>query len=102
MSLQAVEPAPVRRKRSERAASGGRPECFGPAARPAPGVLDLEDAAAPADGQQARDHRVTACNAVDRGPPAVSVRVNGSDPARRYRDRIDPASLRRADRVAGS
>ena len=91
MSFQIVEQATARLNRSELSVPGSRPELFEKAARSAADivVLDLEDAVAPDDKEQARKHVVSALNDVDWGDRAVSVRVNGLDTGYMYRDVID-------------
>ena len=91
MSFQIVEQAIARLNRSELSVPGSRPELFEKAARSAADivVLDLEDAVAPDDKEQARKNVVVALNDVDWGERAVSVRVNGLDTGYMYRDVID-------------
>ncbi len=91
MSFQIVEQAVARLNRSELSVPGSRPELFEKAARSAADivVLDLEDAVAPDDKEQARKNVVVALNDVDWGERAVSVRVNGLDTGYMYRDVID-------------
>lgn len=93
MSHTRYEPVRVRRQRSELAVPGSRPELFEKAASGAADYvfLDLEDAVAPADKEQARDHIVEALTGIDwrgRGK-TVSVRINGIDTHYMYRDLID-------------
>src|SRR5438445_316634 len=93
MSLTRYEPVKPRLQRSELAVPGSQPALFRKALDgDADGVfLDLEDAVAPADKEQARQHVVAGLLEHDwkgRGK-TVSVRVNGSDPHYLYRDVVD-------------
>ncbi len=91
MSFRIVEQAPARLNRSELAVPGSRPKLFEKAAKsPADVVLlDLEDAVAPDDKEQARKNVVEALNDVAWGTRTVSVRINGLDTGYMYRDVID-------------
>lgn len=91
MSFMAVERrTPPRLYRSKLFVPGSRPALFEKAAGgPADVVcLDLEDAVAPADKDQARDNIVAALNDVDWGGKLVTVRINGLDTHWCYRDVI--------------
>src|SRR5437870_8383128 len=93
MSLTRYEPAGARLRGSELAVPGWRPALFRKALDgDADGVfLDLEDAVAPADKEQARQHVVAGLLEHDwkgRGK-TVSVRVNGIDTHYMYRDVVD-------------
>src|SRR5213593_4130576 len=93
MSLTRYEPAGARLQRSELAVPGSQPALFRKALDgDADGVfLDLEDAVAPADKEQARQHVVAGLLEHDwkgRGK-TVSVRVNGIDTHYMYRDVVD-------------
>jgi len=93
MSLTRYEPANPRLQRSELAVPGSQPALFQKALDGAADVvfLDLEDAVAPADKEQARKHVVAGLLEHDwkgRGK-TVSVRVNGIDTHYMYRDVVD-------------
>ncbi|HEY7860225.1 MAG: HpcH/HpaI aldolase/citrate lyase family protein [Gemmatimonadales bacterium] len=93
MSHTRYEPARVRLQRSELAVPGSRVEMFAKAADgPADYVfLDLEDAVAPADKEQARANTIKALHDIDwraRGK-TISVRINGIDTHYMYRDVVD-------------
>lgn len=93
MSHTRYEPARVRLQRSELAVPGSRSELFQKAADgPADYVfLDLEDAVAPADKEQARTNTIAALRDIDwraRGK-TMSVRINGIDTHYMYRDVVD-------------
>jgi malyl-CoA/(S)-citramalyl-CoA lyase len=93
MSLTRYEPAHPRLQRSELAVPGSQPALF-PKALDSEAdyvFLDLEDAVAPADKEQARGHVVAGLLDYDwreRGK-TVSVRVNGIDTPYLYRDVVD-------------
>jgi malyl-CoA/(S)-citramalyl-CoA lyase len=91
MSFTIIEPAPARLNRSELAVPGSRPELFEKAAKSPVDVLflDLEDAVAPDDKEQARRNIVKALNEIDFGKKTVSVRINGLDTHYMYRDVVD-------------
>lgn len=91
MSFRIVEQATARLNRSELSVPGSRPELFEKAAKSAADVvlLDLEDAVAPADKEQARENVVEALNDVAWGGRTMSVRINGLDTGYMYRDVID-------------
>ena len=93
MSHTRHDPLRVRLQRSELAVPGSRAELFAKAAEgPADYVfLDLEDAVAPPDKEQARRNVIAALRDVDwraRGK-TVSVRINGIDTHYMYRDVVD-------------
>jgi malyl-CoA/(S)-citramalyl-CoA lyase len=91
MSFTIIEPAPARLNRSELAVPGSRPDLFEKAAKSAVDVLflDLEDAVAPDDKEQARRNIVKALNEIDFGKKTVAVRINGLDTHYMYRDVVD-------------
>jgi malyl-CoA/(S)-citramalyl-CoA lyase len=91
MSFTAIEQATPRLHRSELAVPGSTPELFEKAARSAADVifLDLEDAVAPDDKEQARRNVIAALNDLDWGAKTVSVRINGLDTPYMYRDVIE-------------
>lgn len=93
MSHTRFDPVATRLQRSELAVPGSNPGMFEKAlASDADYVfLDLEDAVAPGDKEQARRNVVQGLNDLDwRGAgKAVSVRVNGIDTHYFYRDMVD-------------
>ena len=95
MSHTQAAPAPARLQRSELAVPGSNPALFEKAlAAPCDYVfLDLEDAVAPDDKEQARKNVIAALRDLDwRGAgKTVSVRINGLDTHYMYRDVVDVA-----------
>ena len=91
MSFHAIEQAPARLNRSELAVPGSQPQLLEKAARSDADVvfLDLEDAVAPDDKEQARKNIIQALNDLDWTGKAVSVRINGLDTHFMYRDVVD-------------
>ncbi len=91
MSFTIVEQATARLNRSELAVPGSNPALFEKAAASAADVvfLDLEDAVAPDDKEQARKNIIQALNDVDWGTKTLSVRINGLDTHYMYRDVVD-------------
>lgn len=91
MSFTIVEPAVSRLNRSELAVPGSNPRFLEKAAvSPADVVfLDLEDAVAPDDKEQARKNVIQALNDLDWGGRTMSVRINGLDTQYMYRDVVD-------------
>jgi malyl-CoA/(S)-citramalyl-CoA lyase len=91
MSFTIIEPAPARLNRSELAVPGSNPKLFEKAAASAADVvfLDLEDAVAPDDKEQARKNIIEALNDIDWGSKTMSVRINGLDTHYMYRDVVD-------------
>lgn len=91
MSFTVVERKTHRLYRSKLFVPGARPAIFEKAAASAADVvcLDLEDAVAPADKEQARKNVVQALNEVNWGTKTVTVRVNGLDTHWCYRDVIE-------------
>lgn len=93
MSHTRYEPARARLQRSELAVPGSNPAMFEKALASAADYvfLDLEDAVAPADKEQARVNVIRALNQYDwrgRGK-TICVRVNGIDTHYFYRDMVD-------------
>jgi malyl-CoA/(S)-citramalyl-CoA lyase len=80
--------APARLYRSKLFVPGSREALFAKAAASAADVvcLDLEDAVAPENKEQARDNIVQALNDIDWGNKTVTVRINGLDTSLCYRD----------------
>ncbi len=91
MSFYAVEQAPARLNRSELAVPGSQPNMFEKAAKLDVDVvfLDLEDAVAPDEKEQARKNVIEALNDIDWGKKSMSVRINGLDTHYMYRDVVD-------------
>lgn len=91
MSFFTVEQAPARLNRSELAVPGSQPQLFEKAARSEADVvfLDLEDAVAPDDKEQARRNVIAAIGDLDWGNKTLSVRINGLDTHFMYRDVVD-------------
>jgi len=91
MSFFEVEQAPARLNRSELAVPGSQPQMFEKAAQSDVDVifLDLEDAVAPDEKEQARKNIIEGLNDIDWGSKAMSVRINGLDTHYMYRDVVD-------------
>lgn len=93
MSHTRFDPVATRLQRSELAVPGSNPGMFEKARDSAADFvfLDLEDAVAPGDKEQARRNVIEALNDLDwRGAgKTVSVRVNGIDTHYFYRDMVD-------------
>jgi malyl-CoA/(S)-citramalyl-CoA lyase len=93
MSHTRIEPARQRLQRSELAVPGSNPALFAKALAGAADYvfLDLEDAVAPADKEQARANVIRALQDYDwRGHgKTICVRVNGIDTHYFYRDMVD-------------
>jgi malyl-CoA/(S)-citramalyl-CoA lyase len=91
MSFTSIVQATPRLHRSELAVPGSNPGMFEKAARSAADVifLDVEDAVAPDDKEQARRNIVQGLNEVDWGLKTMMVRINGLDTHYMYRDVIE-------------
>ncbi|MEM7507387.1 MAG: CoA ester lyase [Pseudomonadota bacterium] len=91
MSFHTIEQAPARLNRSELAVPGSQPQLFEKAASSAADVifLDLEDAVAPDDKEQARKNIIQALHDIDWQGKSMSVRINGLDTHYMYRDVVD-------------
>jgi malyl-CoA/(S)-citramalyl-CoA lyase len=91
MSFTLVEPAATHLNRSELAVPGSQTKLFEKAAKGAADIifLDLEDAVAPDDKEQARKNVIAALNDIDWGAKTMSVRINGLDTHYMYRDIVD-------------
>ena len=91
MSFYIVNQAPARLNRSELAIPGSQPNMFEKAAKLDVDVifLDLEDAVAPDEKEQARKNVIEALNDIDWGNKSLSVRINGLDTHYMYRDVVD-------------
>ena len=91
MSFHVVEQARPRLNRSELAVPGSQPKFFEKAAEANVDVvfLDLEDAVAPDEKEQARKNIIEALNDIDWRGKTISVRINGLDTHYMYRDVVD-------------
>jgi len=91
MSFTTIEPATARLHRSELAVPGSNSGLFEKAARSAADVvfLDVEDAVAPDDKEQARSNIIQALHDIDWGAKTMMVRINGLDTHYMYRDVVD-------------
>ncbi|MDA8635435.1 CoA ester lyase [Rhodobacteraceae bacterium] len=91
MSFFPVEQAPARLNRSELAVPGSQAQMFVKAAKSDVDVifLDLEDAVAPDEKEQARKNIIAALNEIDWGHKTMSIRINGLDTHYMYRDVVD-------------
>lgn len=91
MSFTIVKQATPRLHRSELAVPGSHPKFFEKAAKSVADVvfLDLEDAVAPDEKEQARKNVIAALNEIDWGEKTMTVRVNGLDTHYMYRDVVD-------------
>jgi malyl-CoA/(S)-citramalyl-CoA lyase len=91
MSFTIVEQCTPRLNRSELAVPGSSPQLFEKAAKSAADVvfLDLEDAVAPDQKEQARKNVVQAISDFEWGSRVLSVRINGLDTHYMYRDVVD-------------
>jgi malyl-CoA/(S)-citramalyl-CoA lyase len=91
MSFTLVEQARPRLHRSELAVPGSNPSLFEKSAKSKADIifLDLEDAVAPSDKEQARRNVIAALNDIDWGTKTMMVRINGLDTHYMYRDVVD-------------
>ncbi len=91
MSFYSAEQATARLNRSELAVPGSQPGMFEKAAQSNADVvfLDLEDAVAPDEKEQARKNIIEALNDIHWGSKTMSVRINGLDTHYMYRDVVD-------------
>ncbi len=91
MSFTVVEQCQARLNRSQLAVPGSSPKFFEKAAASTADVvfLDLEDAVAPDDKEQARNNVIEALNDIDWSGHAMSVRINGLDTHYMYRDVVE-------------
>jgi len=91
MSFTVIEQATPRLHRSELAVPGSNPGLFEKAAKGAADIvfLDVEDAVAPDDKEQARKNIVAGLNEIDWGAKTMMVRINGLDTHYMYRDVVD-------------
>ncbi len=91
MSFTTIAQATPRLHRSELAVPGSNPSLFEKAARGAADIvfLDVEDAVAPDDKEQARKNIIQGLNEIDWGSRTMMVRINGLDTHYMYRDVVD-------------
>ena len=91
MSFTLIEQATPRLHRSELAVPGSNPSLFEKAAKGGADVifLDLEDAVAPDDKEQARKNIIEGLNDLDWGNKTMMIRINGLDTHYAYRDVVD-------------
>ena len=91
MSFTVPEQAPARLNRSELAVPGSSTRFLEKAASGTADMvfLDLEDAVAPSDKEQARKNIIAALHDLDWSGKTVSVRINGLDTHYMYRDVVD-------------
>ncbi|MBV9913710.1 MAG: CoA ester lyase [Sinobacteraceae bacterium] len=91
MSFTTITQATPRLQRSELAVPGSNTSLFEKAARSAADVvfLDVEDAVAPDDKEQARRNIIQGLNEIDWGTKTMMVRINGLDTHYMYRDVVD-------------
>ena len=91
MSFTLIQQATPRLHRSELAVPGSNPGMFEKAAASAADVifLDLEDAVAPDDKEQARKNIIQGLNDIDWGSKTMMIRINGLDTHFAYRDVVD-------------
>jgi malyl-CoA/(S)-citramalyl-CoA lyase len=91
MSFTLIQQATPRLHRSELAVPGSNPSLFEKAAKGGADIifLDLEDAVAPDDKEQARKNIVAGLNEIDWGAKTMMIRINGLDTHYAYRDVVD-------------
>ena len=91
MSFTVIEQCTARLNRSELAVPGSNTTFLEKAAHSPADVifLDLEDAVAPDDKEQARKNIIEALNDLDWGGRTLSIRINGLDTHYMYRDVVD-------------
>jgi malyl-CoA/(S)-citramalyl-CoA lyase len=91
MSFTLIQQATPRLHRSELAVPGSNPSLFEKAAKGGADVifLDLEDAVAPDDKEQARKNIIQGLNEIDWGNKTMMIRINGLDTHYAYRDVVD-------------
>jgi malyl-CoA/(S)-citramalyl-CoA lyase len=91
MSFKIVEQAPARLNRSEQAVPGSNTKFLEKAAAGDADMvfLDLEDAVAPSEKEQARKNIIAALHDLDWSGKTVSLRINGLDTHYMYRDLVE-------------
>jgi len=93
MSFTLIEQAKPRLHRSELAVPGSNTAMFEKAATSAADIvfLDVEDAVAPDDKEQARKNIIQGLNDLDWGTKTMMLRITGLDTHYMYRDVVDVA-----------
>src|ERR1700735_4715154 len=91
MSFTSIEPSTPRLHRSALAVPGSNTALFEKAAQSAADIvfLDVEDAVAPDDKEQARKNIIQALNEIHWGAKTMMMRINGLDTHYMYRDVVD-------------
>jgi malyl-CoA/(S)-citramalyl-CoA lyase len=91
MSFTLIQQATPRLHRSELAVPGSNPSLFEKAAKGQADIifLDLEDAVAPDDKEQARKNIIAGLNDLNWGSKTMMIRINGLDTHYAYRDVVD-------------
>jgi len=91
MSFTLIQQATPRLHRSELAVPGSNPSLFEKAAKAGADIifLDLEDAVAPDDKEQARKNIIQGLNDLHWGTKTMMIRINGLDTHYAYRDVVD-------------
>ena len=91
MSFSELKTVRTRLNRSELFVPGSKPELFEKAVSSNADVIciDLEDAVAPQDKDQAKKNIISVLNVFDFGKKTISIRINGLDTTYCYRDVID-------------
>ena len=91
MSFTSVPSKSIRLNRSELFVPGSKVDLFKKAASSNADIicLDLEDAVAPQDKEQAKKNIIQALQEVDFGKKTISIRINGLDTHFMYRDVVD-------------
>jgi malyl-CoA/(S)-citramalyl-CoA lyase len=91
MSFTLIEQATPRLHRSELAVPGSNPALFEKAAKSNADIifLDVEDAVAPDDKEQARKNIIAGLNDINWGAKTMMIRINGLDTHYMYRDVVD-------------
>ena len=91
MSFTPVPSNTIRINRSQLFVPGSKPDLFEKASASNADIicLDLEDAVAPQDKEQAKENVIKALNNHDFGKKTISVRINGLDTHYCYRDVVD-------------
>src|SRR5467141_250851 len=91
MSFTIIGQATPRLHRSELAVPGSNTALFEKAAKSAADIvfLDVEDAVAPDDKEQARNNIIQGLNEIPWGTKTMMVRINGLDTHYMYRDLVD-------------
>ena len=91
MSFRPQPPAPARPNRCQLFGPASNTSLFEKMAKSKADVinLDLEDAVAPSDKDQARKNAIEAINDIDWGKKTLSVRINGLDTQYWYKDVVD-------------